>query len=106
MIFWTGLGFLVPSISVLCFYLTQLAMTSLFNDARYYTEHGWPKFLACLIAAGLLGILGSALSKGRTLIDQTNGKEVIIRRSHSFFFIPVLYWSPIIAVVGLFLLFV
>jgi hypothetical protein len=105
MIIWSGLGFLVPGISITCFLLMQMAMTSIFNDAKYYTEHGWPKFLACLVAAGLVGVAGFWLSQGRTYIDQNTGQEVIIRRSHSFFLIPVLYWAPIIAVFGLVLIF-
>jgi hypothetical protein len=105
MIVWTGLGFVVPGISVFCFYVTQLVMTSIFKDARYYTEHGWPKFLACLLASGLVYLLGLSLSSGKVHIDQRTGKQVIIRRSHSFFFIPVLFWAPIIAICGLALLF-
>jgi hypothetical protein len=100
MIIWSGLGFLVPGISFACFLLMELAMTSIFNDAKYYTEHGWPKLLACLMAAGLVGVVGLWLSQGRTYVDKT-GQKVTIRRSHSFFFIPVLYWAPLIAVLGL-----
>ena len=105
MIIWSGLGFLVPGISFACFLLMQMAMTSIFNDAKYYTEHDWPKFLACVMAAGLVGVLGLLLSQGRTYIDQNTGQEVTIRRSHSFFLIPVVFWAPIIAVGGLVLLF-
>jgi len=101
MIIWSGLGFVVPGIPFACFLLMQLAMTSIFDDPEYYTQHGWPKVLACLMAAGLVGVVGLWLSAGRVLIDKTTGQEVTIRRSHSFFFIPVLYWAPIIAVVGL-----
>ena len=105
MIIWSGLGFLVPGISFACFLLTQMAMTSIFNDAKYYTEHGWPKFLACLMAAGLVGVVGLWLSGGRVYIDKGTGEQVTIRRSHSFFLIPVVYWAPMIAVGGLVLLF-
>jgi hypothetical protein len=83
----------------------QLAMTSIFNDPQYYTQHGWPTLLACLMAAGLVGVLGLWLSGGRVYIDKTTGQQVTIRRSRYFFLIPVVYWAPIIAVGGLVLLF-
>ncbi len=105
MIIWSGLGFVVPGISFVCFVVMDLAMTSMLNDPQYYTQHGWPKLLACLMAAGLVGVVGLWLSRGRVYIDKTAGQQVTIRRSHSFFFIPVVYWAPIIAVGGLVLLF-
>ena len=58
MIIWSGLGFVVPGLAIVCFFVTQLAMTSIFQGDRYYTQHGWPKLLAFWIAALLVGMIG------------------------------------------------
>jgi hypothetical protein len=105
MIIWSGLGFLVPIIPFGCFFVTQLALTTIFNDATYYSEHSWPKLMAWLTAVSLIAVVGWSLSKGTAYVDKATGQEVIIRRSHTFFFLPVLYWAPIIAAIGLVTLF-
>ena len=107
MIIWSGLGFVVPGIAFVCFLVTQLAMTAIFQDGRYYTEHGWPKLLAFWIAAVLVGIIGRSLSRKQTkiYIDKATGEEIVMRPNHSFFFIPILYWAPLLAILGIVFLF-
>ena len=95
MIVWSGVGFVVPGLAIVCFFVTQLVMTSVFHDDRYYTQHGWPNLLAVWIAALLVGIIGRSLSRkeNKLYIEKATGKEVVMRPNHSFFFIPVLYWA-------------
>jgi hypothetical protein len=108
MIIWSGFGLVVPGIAIVCFFVTQLVMTILFQDGRYYTQHGWPKLLAFWIAALLVGLVGRSLSRkeSKVYIEKATGKEVVIKPSHAFFFIPVLYWAPILAILGIVFLFV
>jgi hypothetical protein len=107
-IIWRGLGFIVPIIAIACFFVTQLATTSIFQDDRYYTEHGWPKLFAFWLAAVLVGIIGLLLSRKGTkiYIDKATGEEIVMRPNHSFFFIPVLYWAPILVILGIVFLFI
>jgi len=108
MIIWSGLGFLVPVGAFVCFLITQIATNSLLNDERYYTEHGFPKLIAFWVAAGLMFLVGRPLSNkdARVLVDKQTGQEVILKPSHTFFFIPIEYWAPILLVLGIVFLFI
>jgi hypothetical protein len=106
MIIWSGLGFVVPIIPIACFFVTQFALTSIFNDATYYSQHSWPKLMVWLMAVGTVGLVGWLLSRGSVFTDKTTGEAVTIRRSHTFFFIPVIYWAPIVAAIGLVTIFI
>lgn len=108
MIIWSGLGFLVPIVAIACFLITQIVTNSLLNDDRYYTEHGFPKLIAFWIAAVLLFLIGSALSRKqeRVLVDKKTGEDVILRPSHTFLFIPIVYWAPVLFVLGIVFLFI
>jgi hypothetical protein len=108
MIIWSGLGLVVPGIAFVCFLFTQITIGSIFNDEKYYTQHGWPKLLAFLVAAGLVGLVGSLLSKrgSKVYIEKATGKEIVMGRNDSFFFIPVLYWAPLLVILGFVFLFI
>lgn len=43
-------------------------------------------------------------SGGRVLVDKATGQEVILKPRHSLFFIPVQFWSPILAVIAVIML--
>ena len=108
MIIWSGLGFLVPVVAFVCFLVTQIVTNSLLNDEGYYTEHGFPKLVAFWAAAGLLFLIGRALSskEARVLVDKQTGEEVILTPSHTLFFIPIAYWVPLLLVGGIVFLFI
>lgn len=108
MIIWSGLGFLVAVITFGCCLASEFLVEQMFRDDRYYQAHGWPKLVAFLVAAAVVGVLGRFLRRrqGRVLIDPETGSEVIVGREHTFFFIPVEYWAPILLVLGLVFLFV
>jgi hypothetical protein len=108
MIIWSGLGLIVPGISFVCFLMMQIAMTAIFDDSKYYTAHGWPKLLAFWIAAALIGLIGRHLAtkESKVYIEKATGKEIVIQPNHSFFFIPMLYWAPLLAILGIVFLFI
>ena len=108
MIIWSGLGFLVAVLTFGCLIATEFLVESAFHDDRYYQSHGWPKLIAFVVAALFVGVLGRLLKRrqGKALIDPETGKEVIVGRNHTFFFIPVEYWAPILVVLGVVFLFV
>lgn len=107
-IIWSGLGFLVPLIAFGCCLAVQLLSEAAFHDENYYQSHGWPKLVALVVAAAIVAIVGRLLKRrqGRVLIDPQTGAEVVVGREHTFFFIPVEYWAPIILVLGFVFLFV
>jgi hypothetical protein len=107
MIIWSGFGFLVAVVGFGCLILTEL-MTRAAFDEKYYQAHGWPKLAGIWVAAALVYVLGLWLDRqpGRAMIDKATGQEVVLKRSHSLFFIPVRYWVYIFLVLGIVLLFV
>lgn len=80
----------------------QLAVDAIFGSG-YYTREAWPK-LAWGFAVGLpLWFVGNALNHGRESveIDPETGEEKVTVPRHTFFFIPVQYWSFIVMAFGL-----
>ena len=88
--------------------LTELITEAAFDDDRYYQDHGWPKMVAFLLAGTILGPLGQYLNNrgSKRLIDPETEEEYILKNDHSFFFIPMQYWSFICAALGIVFLFV
>ena len=103
MIIWSGLGFLVAVIVFGCALAANLIANSVTGGGTYWDENRWTLGVALLVAAVACWSLGRYLRgrKARTLIDKETGEEVIQKPSHSLFFIPMDYWGPILAVVGL-----
>jgi hypothetical protein len=105
---WNGLGFLVAVITFGCCLASEYLVEQAFHDDRYYQAHGWPKLVAFVVAAAVVAVVGRRLRhrQGKVLIDPETGSEVIVGRNHTFFFIPVEYWPPILLVLGTIFLFV
>lgn len=92
-ILWSGFGFL-PALFLIGFALC-------FNT-NTHTGMAYAFFLAGL-ASGALGWYFHT-RPGRTVIDKQTGREMVFRRRHTLFFIPMVYWGPIFIVVGLYFL--
>jgi hypothetical protein len=103
MIIWTGWGFLVALIVFACALVTNLIADSRTGGDAYWNAHKWPMGVALLVAAILCWFIGLAFHdrKPRVLIDAETGKEVVFRKSHSLFFIPVRWWGPILGILAL-----
>ncbi len=101
---WRGWGLLAVVVpAVLCglsiFIVSAIAAAAKMNQAGQNLAAGIAIFIAGLISAYLVWIWGRRLNSqpGRTLIDPADGSSVVIRRSHSLFWIPMQWWAPIIA---------
>jgi hypothetical protein len=107
MIVFTGLGFLVLVITFGCSLAASFITNELTGSRDYWRAHKWPLAVALLVAGLACWLLGKHLHKKplRRMIDLDTGEELILRPSHTFFFIPVLYWGPILALTGLGVLF-
>lgn len=97
-IFWTGQG-----------YLVLLAAIVSFVSAKYMTDVTGilPEFSAALgawIAAAIVYKLHTLLefaSTGLTIIDDETGDSAPLVAKHDLYWIPVKYWSVILAAAGL-----
>ncbi len=97
MIIWSGFGFLVVVFAFACS-LTMNVFTNALFGSGYYQTHAWPLALAIAIAGALTWLVGNALNRrqGRVMIEKATGREVLLRRNHSLFFIRMHYWGPIL----------
>ena len=108
MVIWSGLGFLVAAITFLLLLIAEYVTESAFRDESYYQAHGWPKLLAFFLAGAVISPLGAYLNRkqGKVMIEKETGKEVLIKPNHSFLFIRMEYWGPILFALGIIFLFV
>ena len=108
MVIWSGLGFLVAVVTFLLLLAAEYVTESLFRDESYYQAHGWPKLLAFFLAGAVVWPLGMYLNRrqGKVMIEKETGKEVLIKPDHSFFFIRMEYWGPILFALGVIFFFV
>lgn len=97
LIFWRGLGWLVPVVSLGAMIMSQLAIDAVYGDG-FYTATAWPKDAAVVFTALSIVLLGLYLNhvKRRTLVDEETGEVLGKAPLHSFLFIPIEYWAAII----------
>ncbi|BFK80679.1 hypothetical protein I3900191A7_08240 [Clostridium baratii] len=101
MLIWSRGGILAPIMAAFSLILTEYLVNISFSQ-NYYQDHGWPKFIALSIAGLLCLLLGHILNdEGKTYINKETGKEVILRKKHSFFFIDIDYWGIIFPIIGI-----
>ena len=108
MLIWSGFGFLVPLITFAFLLVTELTVDSIMRDEHFYETHGWPKLLGFLLAAIVVWVIGEILHKrkGKVVIEKETGKEIELKSNHALFFVPMRFWGPILAVLGVVFLFV
>ena len=88
----------------------SLAANLIFNATRgegYYDHHKWPFASSLILSAAICWFLGSYLRKrsDRIVIDKQTGKEIVINQSqHTFMFVPMHYWAPVLLLLALILL--
>ena len=102
MIIWRGAGVLIAVIVFGCSLLANLISNSVLGPT-YYDQHKWPFALSLVVSAIICTVWGLFL-KGkpdRVVIDKQTGQELVLKPSRpALFFIPVLYWGPILFVIA------
>ena len=106
MLIWQGLGFLVPVILMAVTAAAQW-LTDSWLGGGYYDGHGVPQLFATALAAALVTAIGLYLrGRGqRLVVDKQTGQDLVLRRRHTLFFIPMEFWGPILLAVGVVLAF-
>jgi len=105
MIIWQRFGFIVAVIVFGCSLIANLIFNAEAGPG-YYDHHKWPFAISLMVSAVLCWFYGQYLEKrpGRAVIDKKTGREFILNKRHTLFFIPVRYWAPILLVCALILL--
>ncbi|MFT3781529.1 MAG: hypothetical protein QM790_05880 [Nibricoccus sp.] len=109
MIIWRGLGILVAIAGFAGFIAAEAITRSVTHDETYYQSHAVPKLGGAVLGAALAFGMTKLLAKGnaaRVVIDKETGKEVVISRGDSFFFIPSKYIPYAVVIVGAIVAFV
>lgn len=103
MILWSGLGFLVVVIAAAALMLTEFVAETITGDDQFYQQHGWVILIGMLLAAAMTFGLERLLrrQKGRVVVDKATGEELVLRRKHSLFFLPVKWWPAVFTLLGL-----
>lgn len=102
MIIFSGCGFLVGVIGFGSFLVTEVVSERMTQNSDYYQQTPQMIFVAGAIAAVLTIGLNKLLSlkKKRVVIDKETGEEFELGGNHSFFFIPVKWWSYLFFILG------
>ncbi len=103
MIIWSGYGFLVPIIAFACLLAAEFVSEAVFHDGNYYQEHAWPMALGFMVAGVVVAAAAHRFrgAEPRVMLDEETGERVMVGGSkHSFFFVPIRYWSGILFMIG------
>ncbi len=105
LLIWSGLGALIPLAVLISAILVQLTVNSIFG-AHFYSSSHWAISLALLLSALASWLIDLRVKsqKGKLVIDKQTGKEILLKKKHTFFFIPVKFW-PYIFIVGALIVF-
>ena len=106
---WSGLGLLPVGLGFLALVVGDIAV-----DATKGAQLGaHAMFLAsmapglCIVVAGAFTwSIGRALNRapGRLLVDKKTGQEILLRRRHSLYWVPMQWWSFPLAALGIILM--
>ena len=100
---WRGLGFFVPVI-VGIFGVTFTGAFNAWFGPGYCDKHHWPFGNSLIVAGVVCWSFGRFLLKRprQVLITQPTGKQIVVSgRNDHFFFVPIHFWAPILAGIGL-----
>jgi uncharacterized membrane protein len=96
MIIWSGLGWLVFVLVFAMSLLAEFSVEAALQDDNYYQSHGWPLAVVLFGAAIVTWLLGSHLNRQpERAVEGPGGVN-----RHRFFFLPMQYWGPILAVLA------
>ncbi len=104
LLIWQKFGFLIPVIGIGALLLAQLITNAVFGPNTYENNPGPYAGAAMLIAAALtygLHLLLAPRETPRALVDPQTNQKVTLKRRSTFFFVPIVYWSYVFAIIGI-----
>jgi len=110
-IIWRGRGALVVGFAILCVLATTLLGTLVSGHSFGGHVANVATGLGLVIAAIPVWVLGrrwNAPQPDRVLVDQQTGQQVVLKWKprHTLYYIPMQYWSFVLAAAGVLFLFV
>jgi len=93
MVIWRGLGIMVLVFLLAALWEAQNLVDAKFG-AHYTFQHLWVPGMAALCTAAVCLVVGWLLYSGKSK-DKSKKKA-----SHDLFFIPMIWWSPLLAITG------
>ncbi len=100
MIVWQGFGFLGPLVPMAGYVVLALLVGAI-GGKPYLATHSWPGALGTLLGAALLFFISERLDRpGRLLVDPLNGETVVLKKKHTFFFLPLRYLALLFAAIS------
>jgi hypothetical protein len=105
MIIWRGRGVLVCLITfVICLAANYLA--DLYGGSGYWDSNNWVFGAALMISGAVIYYISTITTmEERILIDQNTGERIRFVPKHDLFWIPMRYWSYIVAGIGVLVVF-
>lgn len=102
MIIWSGWGILTVVIAVLVGGGVTALLFPAFEALGLHRISGLAVMLGLLAAAAANWVVGRRLNTrpGQELVDKATGQTVVLRRTHSLFFIRMEWWSVPLAIVA------
>lgn len=103
MIAWTGSGFLVPVAVFGSLLAMELVTETVTRDDAYYQANAWPMAFGFLLSALVVRWLAERLGedKARVVRDEITGERRLSgEEPPSFMWIPMRYWPPLLAGIG------
>jgi hypothetical protein len=99
-IIWSGKGYLVAVFTFGFSLAANLMANSVTGNGYYWDHHKWPLAASLFLSAITCWFVGGYFykRKARVLVDKQTGREFVFRESHTFFFIPIIWWGPILCV--------
>ncbi len=98
MVIWSGKGILSVLVLMACFFSLALIIPKEYSDYAFA--------ISFFVAAAFSWFMGKKWNEveGRIVIDKVTGEEILLKPSHSLFFIKMQYWGIIFGVFGLIIL--
>ncbi|MBV1909792.1 MAG: hypothetical protein KUG78_10760 [Kangiellaceae bacterium] len=94
---WRRKGWITPIAFIFPMAAVQLVVNFSLGE-QYYLHNTWPKIVAVLSGVVVVAYLGYYLNYAKREKINENSRVEKLSDSHTMFFIPVEYWSIILAV--------
>ncbi|MFL9923062.1 hypothetical protein PQR62_02205 [Herbaspirillum lusitanum] len=101
-IIWQGFGFLGLLIPFLMSLIAQLATDSIYEKG-FYSGHPLISVAVLFISAAVVWLVGVKLNSGpsRLLVDPKTGQQFDFKKKHTMFWIPLQWFSTVVAALAL-----